>query len=54
MNNPFSLDQNVFEYIDSLQDEKSANELGTLINANNIVSTFWQAFANFFKANSAL
>ena len=54
MNNPLSFNQEVLNFIDSLQDEKIIKGLNSCLDVNLITRIFWQSLVNYFNAKSPL
>lgn len=54
MNNPLSFNQNVLNYIDSLQDEGTVRALNSCLDVNTITQIFWHSFVNYFNAKTSL
>ena len=54
MDNPLKLNQNIFEYIDSLPDEESVKAAQAHLDNARIKKVFWESFKKYFTAKSAL
>lgn len=54
LENPLSLNQNIFAYIDALADLDSAKQLNTFLDIKSIKKVFWESFKKYFATKSAL